>query len=220
MATIRLLYGYNALLGKPGQSKKEIQDQSQPTQSCLGCLSFIFPIPLLFFYLYYKKTRKNVQITPPNCKKCGHVMAQAPKEEQEAALTKNQQIENMLQAFDYSLWTCPECGEKELLQHKGSNYKKFDTCPNCQAHALKRTDYKVQSLATYEHEGKQLNSYVCQACGHNMQKLVVLPKKVRSSSSYSSSGSRGSYRSSSRSSSSGGSWGGGHSSGGGAGRRF
>ena len=207
--------GYKKLNGKPGQSKKEIQDQSKNTQTCLGCLMFIFPIPLLFFYLYYRYARKHVKVTPPNCKKCGHAMEHATKEVENARLTKNQLVEKNLEACDYSLWLCPECGAEEFLQHKGPKYNQFDYCPSCGARAAKLTDHKIITNATYSHKGEKLNTYTCQCCGHKMSKTVIIPK-IEYSSSSSSSSSWGS----SSSSSSGGSWGGGHSSGGGAGRSF
>ena len=210
------LLGYKKLNGKPGQSKKEIQDQSKNTQTCLGCLMFIFPIPLVFFYLYYRYARKHVKVTPPNCKKCGHTMQRAPQEVENTHLTKNQLVEKDLESCDYSLWVCPECGEQEFLQHKGPKYNQFDYCPSCGAKAAKLTDNKIITAATYSHQGEKLNTYTCQCCGYKMSKTIILPKKEYSSSSGSSS-SRG-YSSSS--SSSGGSWGGGHSSGGGAGRSF
>lgn len=207
--------GYKKLNGKPGQSKKEIQDQSKNTQTCLGCLMFIFPIPLLFFYLYYRYARKHVKVTPPNCKNCGHAMEHATKEVENARLTKNQLVEKNLEACDYSLWLCPECGAEEFLQHKGPKYNQFDYCPSCGARAAKLTDHKIITNATYSHKGEKLNTYTCQCCGHKMSKTVIIPK-IEYSSSSSSSSSWGS----SSSSSSGGSWGGGHSSGGGAGRSF
>ena len=206
---------YKKLNGKPGQSKKEIQDQSKDTQTCLGCLMFIFPIPLLFFYLYYRYARKHVKVTPPNCKQCGHAMTQAPQDEEAGYLDKGKQVEKKLESYDYSLWVCPQCGEHEFLQHKGPQFGKYDDCPSCGARAAKLTDHKIITNATYQHKGEQLNSYVCQCCGHTMQKTVVLPKKEYSSSSSSSGSSGGGYHSSSS-----GSWGGGHSSGGGAGRSF
>ena len=205
---------YKKLNGKPGQSKAEIQEQSKNTQTCLGCLMFIFPIPLLFFYIYYRIARKKVKVTPPICKACGHSMAEAPKEVELSKLTKPQLVEKEIEACDYSLWICPTCGAEEFLQHKGPKYSKFEGCSACGARAGKLTDHKVTINATYSHKGEQVNTYVCQCCGHKMSKTIILPKKEYSSSSSSSGGGWSS------SSSSGGSWGGGHSSGGGAGRSF
>ncbi len=206
---------YKKLNGKPGQSKKEIQDQSKDTQTCLGCLMFIFPIPLLFFYLYYRYARKHVKVTPPNCKQCGHAMTQAPQDEEAGYLDKGKQVEKKIESYDYSLWVCPQCGEHEFLQHKGVKYNKYSNCPVCGAHTYQNVGGVVMANATYTSSGKRLDSYCCKACGHHEQVTVVIPQKVRPSSSYSSSSSSG--HSSSHSS---GSWGGGHSSGGGAGRRF
>jgi uncharacterized protein len=209
------LVAYKKLNGVPGQSVKEIQDQSKSTQSCLGCLMVFFPIPLLFFYLYYVIARRRVKMVPPNCKKCNHTMVELPKEEENSRLSKNQLIEKNLQSCDYSLWKCPVCGEEEFIQHKGVKYNKYSNCPVCGAHTYQNVGGVVMANATYTSSGKRLDSYCCKACGHHEQVTIVIPQKVRPSSSYSSSSSSG--HSSSHSS---GSWGGGHSSGGGAGRRF
>lgn len=205
---------YKKLNGEPGQSKKSIQDQSKKTQSCLGCLMFIFPIPLLFFYIYFRKARKNVKVTPPNCKACGHAMEKASKEAEMAKMTKPQLVEKELEACDYSLWKCPTCGAEEFLQHKGVSYNTYDVCSACGARATKLTDHTILTNATYSHKGEKLNTYTCQCCGNVTKKTVIIPKKEH----YSSSSSSSSWDSSSSSSS--GSWGGGHSSGGGAGRHF
>ncbi|MBR0295786.1 MAG: TPM domain-containing protein [Paludibacteraceae bacterium] len=207
------LLGYKKLNGKPGQSKKEIQAQSKDTQTCLGCLMFIFPIPLVFFYLYYRYARKHVEIVPPNCNICGHAMDQV--ELDDGQLTKNQLVEKGIGSYEFSLWKCPNCGESELIKNEGNKYKEYDVCPKCNARAYKNIGRVVLESATYRNSGKRLDTYCCQACGNQIQKTVILPRKEYSSSSSSSGG--GYSRSSS---SSGGSWGGGHSSGGGAGRRF
>ena len=210
-------YAYKKLNGKPGQSKKEIQDQSKGGQTCLGCAMFVFPIPLLFFYLYYRYARKHAKMTPPNCKKCGHVMTEMPEQDELALLTKGQMVEQQLESVDYSIWTCPECKAEEFLQFNGPRYKQYKVCPECNTRALKLTKKEILTNATYSHAGEQMNYFTCQCCGQTRKEACAIPKKVYSSGS-SSSSSSGSWGGGSSHSS--GSWGGGHSSGGGAGRSW
>ncbi len=211
---------YKRLNGKPGQPKEEIQKLAQPAQTSLGCLAFIFPIPLLFFYLYYRYARKHVKMTPPKCEKCGHDMDMLPEEQMLAMMDKTQQVENEIQSRSFSAWRCPDCGEEQLLINKGDKGKVYGICPTCGAKAYKLTAQKVLIAPTYTHGGEREEAYLCACCGHEELKKVNLPIKQRSSYS-SGSSSSSSYRGGGygRSSSSG-SWGGGHSSGGGAGRRF
>ena len=229
LVLIALAFGaYKKLNGKPGQFKEELQEQAKGMQSTSGCLMFIFPIPLAFFYLYYRYARKNLKTIPLKCEKCNHDMTFIEDKDEAGELTKEQLVEEHIDSLQYIIWRCPDCGEKKVIQKRGKLYSKFEMCPECHARAVKLMDLKVTKPSTIGHRGEQINTLVCQCCGHKEERTIILPPKqtYSSSSSYSSgrSSSRSSYGggwssgSSSRSSS--GSWGGGSSSGGGAGRKF
>ena len=206
---------------QPGQRKEEVKKQTETVRSCTGCLVFIFPIPMLFVWLYFRYVNKHTKTLPLQCKKCGHDMDLLPIEAKRRLLTKNEQFEEKIGACDYDLWMCPVCGEKESKMYKGKEFYKYDKCPTCGTLAMLTTKRTVTKAATYYSSGTQLNSLECKCCGYTMTKTVTLPKKERASSSYSSSSSGGgSWGGGGHSSGGGGSWGGGHSSGGGAGRRF
>lgn len=212
---------YKKSQAKPGQRKEEAEKQTDGLRSCTGCLVFIFPIPMLFVWLYFRYISKQAKVVPLKCKKCGHDMNLIPKEDKSRVLAQNEQFEELIEACDYDLWICPDCGEKESRMYKGRQYYKYDKCPACGTMAMLTTSRTVVDPATYYKSGTQLNTLECKCCGYKMDKTITLPKKELASSSYSSSSSSGrSYGGHSRSSSSSGSWGGGHSSGGGAGRRF
>ena len=203
---------------QPGQRKEEVKKQTETVRSCTGCLVFIFPIPMLFVWLYFRYVNKHTKTLPLQCKKCGHDMDLLPIEAKRRLLTKNEQFEEKIGACDYDLWMCPVCGEKESKMYKGKEFYNYDKCPTCGTIAMQTTNHTVIKQPTYYECGSQLNTMVCKCCGYKIDKTIRLPKKERASSSYSSSSSSSrSYGGSSRSS---GSWGGGHSSGGGAGRRF
>lgn len=206
---------------KPGQRVEETKKQTDNIRSCTGCLVFIFPIPMLFVWLYFRYVSKHTQRLPLKCKKCGHDMDLLPKGDRNRVLDKGEQFEEKIEASEYDLWKCPACGEKESKMYKGRQYYKYDKCPTCGTLAMQTTKRTVTKAATYYSSGTQLNSLECKCCGYTMTKTVTLPKKERASSSYSSSSSGGgSWGGGGHSSGGGGSWGGGHSSGGGAGRRF
>ena len=226
---IALAFGaYKKLNGKPGQFKEELQEQAKGMQSTSGCLMFIFPIPLVFFYLYYRYARKHLKTIPLKCEKCGHDMNFVEDKDEAGELTKEQLVEEHIDSFQYIIWNCPDCGEKKVIQKRGKLYSKFEMCPECHARAVKLMDLKVTKPSTIGHRGEQINTLVCQCCGHKEERTIILPPKqtYSSSSSYSSGRSSssssygGGWSSSSSSRSSSGSWGGGSSSGGGAGRKF
>ena len=129
-------------------------------------------------------------------------------------LSAMQMKEEQIGANEFTVWHCPECGETSSIKHSGRMYQKFETCPQCGAHAFETTKREVVTKATYFHNGLQQNTLVCQCCGFTKVRDITLRKEDTTARRLlSSSGSGGGGRSS-------GSWGGGFSSGGGAGRRF
>ena len=209
--------GYKRLNGVPGQSKKQIQQQAAAGQTASGFLSFVFPFPILLFYLYYRYARKNVKPIPPVCNNCGNQqMQQVSDDVREQYLTPVQLAEERLKSMEYEVWQCPDCKTIEILSAKGSQGGKYDVCPTCGAHAYETTDRLTLQRATYTSTGKRRDTKTCAYCGHVGTVLVTLPILVQTAPSTSSHGSRGGFGGGSGS----GSWGGGSSFGGGAGRKF
>ena len=196
--------GYRRLQGKPGQPEENILKVASDAQSGMGCLSFLFPIPMLFLYLFYRFFPKKPSLKPMKCKKCGHDMESVPFE-----LNKIQQKETELKVLAYIRWRCPECGAVENLKFDGREKHKYNKCHVCGGYTSLLTKQKTLRYATEFHEGERLDTYTCQCCGHVKEEHVRLARK-RIIFGGSSSGSGGGS----------GSWGGGSSSGGGAGRSF
>ena len=211
---------YKRLNGKPGQTVEDIQEQSKDLQTGTGCLAFLFPLPIFLFYLYYRYARKHVQPVPLNCPKCGQLMSlMTPELRKAGQLTRQQEAEERLKAYNFTVWHCPTCNVDETIKRKGIFFSRYEDCPECHAHAMQVTDRKTLLEPSYKADGKQQCTYTCHSCGHTMEKTIILDRLVRaSSSSYSSGSGRsgGGYHSSHRS----GSFGGGRSSGGGSGRHF
>lgn len=207
---ILALKAYKKLQAKPGQTQLEIQEQARGVQGCTGCLMLFFPIPLLFFYIYYRYAKKRVPTIPANCKNCGSPMTLMPAEAMTSLLTKEQLAEVKLGSYEFDQWHCPSCGADELLRHKGPAYSQYRECSACHAKAESKTRTEKLISATYTHGGEEMNYFTCQCCGAQRTQKVLIPKKEATilSGSSSSGGGRS------------GSWGGGFSSGGGAGRRF
>ena len=210
-------YAYKKTQPVPGMLDTDLKDASETAQAGTGCLSWIFPFPLLFLYLYIRYLRKHLRTQPLKCKQCGHDMVLLEGEEKEKHETEVQSFEEKLNVRTYRVWHCPECQTDEVIAREGAKFDFYKDCPTCHARALKRTDDYIIKAATYESGGLKMVKRTCVHCGLTMQEQVVTRKLVRQSSSYSSSSSSSSYGSRSSSSSS---WGGGRSSGGGAGRRF
>lgn len=198
--------GYKRLQGQPGQPEENVLKGASDAQMGMGCLSFFFPIPMLFFYLFYRFFPKHPQTLPMKCKKCGTTMESVPMD-----LSKTQLKEQELHVFAFAKWHCPNCGEEESVKCDGRNKYKYHKCPSCGGQTSEVTETTTLRFATEFNEGLRRDTYTCHCCGAVRQEKVRLPRK-RILLGGSSSGSGGSGGS--------GSWGGGSSSGGGAGRSF
>lgn len=206
--------GYKKLQGKPGQRKESIQSQSAGTQTAMGCLSWLFPLPMLFLYLYYRYARKNVREVPDKCSECGHDMVLLSDGGELPHLTPVQIAEEHIHSMEHDVWECPNCKHIHIQSYKGKNSGKYSKCPQCGAMTYETINRETLKRASYTASGQRRDTCKCAHCGFLGTVMVVLPMLEHTTSS-GSGGGGGGYRSSG-----GGSWGGGHSFGGGAGRKF
>ena len=164
------------------------------------------------YYLVYKS--KMEHSGDCNCPQCGGTM----KKYDNFKLPEIHAVEERVGALKFKPYRCGN-GHVVVVKSHGGLYSTYKTCSKCGAYTLKLTQSKTLVKADYSHNGKKEETYECQHCGDVVVKTVIIPKKVRYTSSggnsYSSSSSSGRYSSHSSSHSSGGSFGGGHSGGGG-----
>ncbi len=196
--------GYKRLHGEPGQPAENVLKRADDAQMGMGCLSFLFPLPMLFLYLFYRFFPKHPEVKPMKCKKCGAEMESVPM-----TLSKTQLKEQDLHVFAFVKWRCPSCGAEETGKYDGREKYKYSKCDSCGGLTTLVTKEETVRYATQFHDGERIDTYTCQCCGAVEEVRVVLPRK-RLLGSGSGSDSDGG----------GGSWGGGSSSGGGAGRSF
>lgn len=211
------LFGYKKWNDKKNVNKQALINSTAPVQTASGCLTLFFPIPMLFFFLYFKRKRRNIRTEPVECEQCKTKMRRISSIDRFVYLNPKQRTETKIEAIDYDVWVCQTCGKVHTEPLEGRRYRDFSQCSVCGAMANKLTGTTILSNSTYTTHGKKKLTYTCQYCQSVTTSVITLPLLVRSSSSSSGSGS-GSGRSGRGSS--GGSWGGGSSFGGGAGRKF
>jgi uncharacterized protein len=166
--------------------------------------AIFFPIPFLFYFVYYSNHKKALRNHPRNCKGCLTALVKLDEKADDDHLTKPQLLEEELKSVDYDVWYCGSCTAKEVLSYKNI-FSKYGECKSCGT----RADYLHKNVtlvsATYDSTGTGKKTYLCKYCGNSRTETYTIARLERSSSS--SSGSGGSSSS----------FGGGSSGGGGSG---
>ena len=147
-------------------TRQKKMDNTESPQTAIGCLSFLFPLPVLFLWLYYRKRRDNIRTEPEVCPKCKAKMTRLSGADQSIYLTPVQQTEERIQSNDYDVWLCPSCGETHLEAFNGKMRTKYTECPVCHAKANKFVGSQVLVRATTKTKGKKEVTYRCEHCGN------------------------------------------------------
>ncbi len=171
-------------------------------------LAFIFPLPILFFYLYVSKQQCLLRRKPMTCACCGGTMRLLSEAEEDQYLNFKQQAEERVKSIDYDVWKCNVCDNYKVLPYE-KMMTKFQVCPQCGAKTYSLISDRIISPATTLTVGHGEKVHECANCHCRKVIPYVIPMIV-----VASGGRRGSGGFS------GGSFGGGFSGGGGAGGRF
>lgn len=180
-------------------------------QSFWARMAFLLPVPFLFYFFFHLSRKAHYRNHPRTCPKCKGPMRKLSEQEEDAFLSKAQQMEETLHSADHDVWQCGACEATTSWTYPGTE-SKYTKCPACKSVAYFEESDRTLVSPTYSASGKGESVHACAFCGNRKTKTYSISKLVESSTS-----SIGSSSSSSSSSSSGGSdWGGGNSGGGGA----
>lgn len=194
------------------KSKEDLYDKYQDMSKLgLGCLLFLFPLPLYFINRYVKAKLKRYRFSPRFSKKNGKQLYLKDEWSENSFLEKAQILEEKIKSKEYDVWVTEDESDILILEYEGSS-RKYSNCKKCGYKTYGRISTKIIRKATYDSSGEKKEDYLCKNCNYQESKTIIIPRLERSSSSSSSGGS--SWSSSSSSSSS---FGGGSSGGGGAG---
>ena len=171
-------------------------------------LSFVFPLPILFFYWYASKFRRSLRERPMKCEHCGGTMRLLSEAEEDQYLNFKQQAEERVKSIDYDVWKCNVCDNYKVLPYEKMTTK-YQVCPQCGAKTYSLISDRIISPATSLTTGRGEKVHECANCHCRKVIPYIIPIIIISSGSRGGSGGF-----------SGGSFGGGFSGGGGAGGRF
>ena len=171
-------------------------------------LAFVFPLPLLLFYLYVNRLRRSLREKPLRCDHCSGTMRLLSEAEEDQYLDFKQQAEERVKSIDYDVWKCNVCDNYKVLAYEKmtTNYK---VCPQCGAKTYSLISDRIITPATSLTSGRGEKVHECANCHCRKVIPYIIPIIIVSRGG----GSRGGF-------SGGGSFGGGFSGGGGAGGRF
>ena len=171
-------------------------------------LAFVFPLPLLLFYLYVNRLRRSLREKPLRCDHCSGTMRLLSEAEEDQYLDFKQQAEERVKSIDYDVWKCNVCDNYKVLAYEKmtTNYK---VCPQCGAKTYSLISDRIITPATSLTSGRGEKVHECANCLCRKVIPYIIPIIIVSRGG----GSRGGF-------SGGGSFGGGFSGGGGAGGRF
>jgi uncharacterized protein len=171
-------------------------------------MALLFPIPFLFHYVFQLNRKAYYRSAPRSCPTCRAPMRRLSEGEEDAYLSKAQQVEEALHSADYDVWRCTVCEATTSTAYPGTD-STYEKCPHCKCLAYFLESNRTLLEPTDVSRGKGESIHACKFCGHRDVTAYAIAIPVASSSSSSGGSSSGG-------SSSGSSWGGGSSGGGGA----
>lgn len=171
----------------------------------LKIFAYIFPLPFLWLFQRWHRSRMYKLREAPYTCECGAKMVKLDELADNKFLAVGDVKEEELNSIDYDVWVCNTCNRQRVFQHE--NFRStVMRCNSCSKKTVKLTQREVVSDSTTHSSGYGYNHFLCANCGEKTKIRFTIPKKSDSSSSSSSSGSSSSS-----------SWGGGSSGGGGSG---
>lgn len=176
-------------------------------KSILLVLSFIFPIFILFLYIWVSIRLKRLRNKPQKCDSCGATMRKLNEEEDNLYLTPQENTEEKLQSVDYDVWLCDQCGNTKVYPYE-NRFTKYSKCPQCRTKAYSLDNDRILIAPTPFSTGTGEKTYHCAHCHFQTKSRYVIPMIIIASANNRRGGGGGF--------SGGGSFGGGRSGGGGA----
>ncbi len=128
----------------------------------------------LIIYLLLAWRLNRLRNKPRRCPNCNNKMHKLDEETDNRYLTPAQDLEERINAIDYDVWLCDQCGETDILPYvnKSANYT---TCPKCGALACNLVSDRIVRNATSSHEGQGMKDYVCQNCRNRTSIPYIIP---------------------------------------------
>lgn len=128
----------------------------------------------LIIYLLITWQMKHLRNKSRKCPNCNHKMRKLDEETDNQYLTPAQDAEERINAIDYDVWLCDNCGETDVLPYV-NRMTSYTKCPHCGALACNMVSDRIVRSATTNHEGQGMKDYVCQNCRQRTSIPYIIP---------------------------------------------
>ncbi len=137
-------------------------------------LTFIFPVTMIFFLLWYNLQLRKLRRMPRACANCNKPMTLLTEKQEDAYLSVGQQSEELVGSIDYDAWVCQDCGKREFLPYSKA-FTRYKPCPVCGYKTYAQTGDRVTLMPTPLSTGEGERIYRCANCNHELRKRYVIP---------------------------------------------
>jgi Beta-propeller domains of methanol dehydrogenase type len=168
-----------------GKKVKDVSDQDpysaykilSSSKGGYGFLTVLFPLTMIFFYLWYIRKIKGFRKKPRLCPDCGKPLTLMTEQQEDAYLNSGQQAEEQVGSIDYDAWVCMDCGHRSFLAYNKS-FTNYKTCPNCGFKTFAQQSDKILLAPTPLSCGEGVKIYTCANCRHEVRKRYTIPMIV------------------------------------------
>ena len=155
-------------------------------------LIFLIGVPVFTYpsAIYAKIIMRQMRRQPIPCTECDGSMHILSERKEDAFLKISQQFEEQLNAVDYDVFVCKDCGNEAVFTlDKPSMYTE---CPKCKTKAFILHDKRVIVAPSFINSGTERTTYKCKFCGFEDHHNTNLPRLSRTAGSFAAGTAAGS----------------------------
>ena len=142
-----------------------------------GILAILFPLTMIFFYVWYCSKMKTFRRMPRVCPDCGKPLSLMTEQQEDAYLSTGQQAEETVGSIDYDAWVCMDCGHRSFLPYS-KTFTNYKTCPSCGFKTFVQSSDRIMLAPTPLSAGEGMKIYSCANCHHEVRKRYTIPMIV------------------------------------------
>lgn len=151
--------------------KYQALDKIKVTMLATVFIALGMPLILFLILIWRMKALRN---KPHKCPSCGHKMRKLDEETDNQYLSASQDLEEKLNAIDYDVWMCPDCGATEVIPYINRTAE-YTVCPNCKARTCVLSSDRILKAPTAMREGIGEKEYTCRNCHSVTRKRYSIP---------------------------------------------